>query len=242
MRHLVQEALLEEGVVRVPDRAPVTDRQHAVDNHVRDALVGNLVVHVVLALGRGLVRADAGQAQVAREVLVADGTAGRLVVPAEHVAGAVQRGSKPRQRRRPVYVVGNVVLAGPDKLHRLAVHRGGHRHRLRNHVGLEPAPEAAAQQRHLDHHVLARHAGHPGRNVHRDAWDLCRHPQPYLAPRDLRGAVDRFHRRMRQERRAVFGRDGFGGARHCYVAARVIGIAGFLVERVRQPGKDRLAR
>ena len=56
-----------------------------------------------------------------------------------------------------------------------------------------------------------------------------------LAILDLRGAIDRFHRRVRQERRAVFSLDGFrygvrGFGSGVGVAALVIGKTGFAVE------------
>jgi hypothetical protein len=235
MRQLVEEALFEEGIVRMPDRAPVTQRHRAVDNHMADALVGEVILHVEFAFGRGLVRPDGRQAQIALEELVRHRSAGRLVIVAEHIAGRVQRRAKARQRRRPVHVVRRVFLARPDQLHRAAIGLSGDRHHLRHHVHVQAPAEAAAEHRHFQHHVFGCNAAHLGGDLHGESRRLRRRPQIDLAVLELRGAVDRLHRRMRQVRRAIFGLDGPGDAgrlalHRIHVAGLVIRMAGFLVQ------------
>ena len=86
--------------------------------------------------------------------------------------------------------------------------------------------------------VAAGHAGHLGRHVDGDAGRLGRDPQVHLAVLDLRGAVDRLHRRMGQERRAVFGGDLLQRLHLLAVdlAAGVVGVARLGVEQARQAG------
>ena len=128
MKHLV-----EEGVVRMADRAPVADRHAAARRDVGDALAGDAVGLVEEALARGLVgRVD--RAGEHRDAALHPARRDRVAG-----AGDAQRDRLARRRRGrrastaapagPIEVVADVFLARPDELHRpaAAFERDAHR-------------------------------------------------------------------------------------------------------------------
>ena len=102
-------------------------------------------------------------------------------------------------RHRTVEVVLHVVFAGPHDFHRLA--DGLRRfHRVGDEVGFAAPAEPAAEIRRVDLDLVGRKAAGRDRRLMRSRLSLCRHPHVAAVRTDLRRAVHRLHRRVRQER------------------------------------------
>ena len=230
------------------DRAPVADRHAAARGDVRDALVRDGIGLVEQALGGGLVgQVDrAGQPrQAALHPARRDGVAGARDAQRQRPAIGSQHRLQRRGRGRAVIVVRGVLLARPQQLHRPAAGLPRHRDGLRHEVGIEPAAEAAAQQRDVQRHRALVDAGGARRVRTGDAGHLGRRPHGDVAVADLRGAVDRFERGVREVGRAVERLDGACawtrlalGRRHV-AATAVVGEAAVVCERVTRRGLQR---
>ena len=179
---------------------------------------------------------------VARHDLRHDGLAGRVVAPGHGLAAGVQAGLEARDRRRTIEVVRGVLLARPDHLHRAAGHGLGDGGGLGHEIDLEPAPEAAAEQRHLQVHLAFVDAQDPGHHAAGDVGHLGRRPAGGRAILHEHGAVDRLHRHVREVGRAVLGRHRLGcaGQGRLHIATGKVGEAIVAIQRRRkfshQPG------
>ena len=97
------------------------------------------------------------------------------MAPGNRLAVRVEPGLHAVVVIRPVHVVLDVLLAGPDDLHR-PVDLLGDLHRLRDEVHLEPAAEAAAEEVVVHHDLLQRQAGDLRGDGLRPADDLRADP------------------------------------------------------------------
>ena len=100
----------------------------------------------------------------------------------------------------------DVLLASPHDLQRaidLLCDANGRDH----HVGLEPAPEATADQMVVHGHFLDRQAGGLGRLRLNPRHDLGAGPDLAAVGLELNRAVQRLHRRMGEKRQLVGGVD-----------------------------------
>ena len=113
-----------------------------------------------------------------------------------------------------VVAVMEVVLASPDDLHRLPVHRLGQHRRLDPVVGLGLAPEPASEQGHVDGHVLRVHAQPLRDQVARGLGGLEAAPYLALPLSDAGGGGRRLHGRVREVGDVVLRLDLLGGAGH----------------------------
>jgi hypothetical protein len=102
-----------------------------------EAIHGRLVGQVDRAVQRRLRALD-----VARSDRIARAAGEQRV----RQALLIQPGAQPGSRRRAVEVVGEVLLARPDQLHRPAAGFQRDAHRLRNNVHLQPSAEAATDR------------------------------------------------------------------------------------------------
>ena len=149
-----------------------------------------------------------------------DGRRGAAMQPGRRLACIVQTRFEPLHRDGVEVVVGDVVLAGPGQLDRLAVHRLGDERRLDHVVRLGLAAEAAAEQRDVDGHVLGRDAEARRQVIARGLRRLHAGPGLALAVRDLHHRRRRLHGRVREMRDVVFRLDALGSA-----GQRLIGVA-----------------
>ena len=92
----------------------------------------------------------------------------------------VEAGLEALDRDRMVEAVVDVVLARPDHLDRGAAHFLRDERRLDREIGLRLAPEAAAEQRHIDRDLLGREAERLRHQIVRGLRAL--HARPDLAP------------------------------------------------------------
>ncbi len=141
---LVEEALGRERVVAVADAAPGREPGAAGLDHVLGELVRDRILRDRRALHHD---------PVDRRRLAA-GHGGRIghdrfrhdaVMPGDHLAAGIEAGLDVVRGHRPEFAEGEVVLAAPDQLHRLA-DRLGEAHRIEDHLLLAAAAESAAQQ------------------------------------------------------------------------------------------------
>ena len=176
-RQLVDEALVEEGGVRMADRAPEADRHRAVGDDgfepVERKSVGRVLDGIAfgLALGR--------QADRARRKLVgrrlrdlALGDAREFGTAARHV----EFGPPARQRHRPVVVVADVLFARPQHLDRPLRHGERAGHGLAHQIDLGAPAEAAAEESRVHGDVGLRHVGGLGRRQPHQGRRLVGHP------------------------------------------------------------------
>ena len=160
VRHLVDERLLEEAVLRVEHRSPL-------------ARAGSGASAFLLL---GVLLGD----RVRHEHRLAVAAAGVVRVRGERHAVRVQRAGMARHRRAAVVVVLDVVLARPDRLHRRR------RHRLRDaraevdvvEVERQPPAEAAAEHEVREAARSRRRCRAPSRRSSARSADPARRPTP----------------------------------------------------------------
>ena len=123
---------------------------------------------------------------------------------ADQVVLLVEPGRELAHRDRPEEVVGLVLLARPDRLHRNAREFLGHRHRLADVVLGAAAPaEAAAEIVAIDLALRERQARFRRQCRERGFQVLRRRPAFRLVGRDAHGGVHHLHAGMREERRRI---------------------------------------
>ena len=145
---------------------------------------------------------------------------------------------------RTVVIVGHVLLARPQQLHRRAVGLARQLCGLHDDVGHIAAAETAPQVRHLDVDFgLLEPQGlcHGGGGESRR---LGRRPNRREAILETHGAIHRLHGGMRKEGHAVFRIDDLGSRLHCGcgVAALEMSPPLMRVERLRQVIHESAAR
>ena len=94
-----------------------------------------------------------------------------------------------------------------DDLDRRAAHRARQQCRFEHEVAFRLSAKAAAEQRDVDRHVLAFEAEFLGQLLLRVAGALHRRPSLAFAVGDAHRGGRRLHRRMREVRDVIFGRD-----------------------------------
>ena len=195
----------------MPHRPPEAHRHWQIDDGVADARVRPFVGLVESALGGGLVGPGPRQTELPVQELLHDRRPCRARSPGQQLALGVETGLIARDARRAVEIVGLVLLAGPAGLHRLARQRAGDGCGLGDEVHVEPAAEAAAQQRDMQLDLLSVQPQGLGRCPARQARHLRRRPDAGVALVEQHGAVLWLQRCMGQQRRVVLGADGSRG-------------------------------
>ena len=142
-----------------------------------------------------------------------DRRAGDPVTEGDRRAADVQGRGHAVIVERPVDVVLDVLLAGPDHLHR-ALDLLGDLHRLGDAVDLQPAAEAAAEQVIVDLDLVQRQAGDLRCRRLRAGQDLRAHPDVAAIRAHVHRAVHRLHGGVGQQRELVDRLECAGGARH----------------------------
>jgi hypothetical protein len=174
----------------------------------RVAVVGHAHVRYVVGIVRGRLdheRVD-GILDHGREHARGDRRARERQAPGHGLAVRAQRGRNLVEGRRAVGVVRGVVLARPQQLHRLA-HGLARLDGRRDEVHLQPAAEAAAQERGVHAHLLGFEPRRGGGRRLRDDLDLRRDVQIAALGRDRRRAVLWLERRVREQRQLVIRMD-----------------------------------
>ena len=122
--------------------------------------------------------------------------------PGDREALRVEAPFETMEARGPVEVMLEIVLAGPDRLHRRAdfLRDLGRLHRV---VCVEPPAEAASQKRHVDGDRPRRQTGRRHHVAQDPSRDLCRRPDLAAILGDVRGGVLRLHGGVRLERQFV---------------------------------------
>ena len=133
------------------------------------------------------------------------------VPPGDHLVVGVEAGLEAIRRDSVIEVVAYVVLARPYDLYRRAAHFLGQQRRFDREVAFRLAPEAAAEQRVVHHHLLRLHADGLGDVVTRPARALQRCPYFPLAVAHAGRRCRRLHRCVRNVRRVVVRRNDLGG-------------------------------
>ena len=136
------------------------------------------------------------------------------MVPGNRHARLIETGRHPVKKVRPVHVVLDVFLAGPDDLHR-TVHVHGDLDRARDAVDLEPATKAAADQVVVDHDLVQRQSGGLCGGGLCTSDDLAADPDFATVLANIDGAVHGLHRRVGQKRHLVDRVDFGDGPRDC---------------------------
>ncbi len=176
-RRILRQLVFEVAHGVIGDRVPIIG---AVD--------GEAVVRALLVHGRRQERRDTparGRPGADHVVLHGDGMAVGIEPDLDFLVG-----------QRPGEIHLHVVFARIDQLHRLADGFRG-RDRRNGHVGLQPAPEAAAQIVLMDDDVLGIDTGHRSRDQRGAGVEL-------IAGIDMPGAV-LFHAPARSSARAAHG-------------------------------------
>ena len=176
-RQLVDKTLVEEGGVRMADRAPEAHRHRAVGDHglqpVERKRVGRILDGIALGLA---LRRQAGGARaklVARRLRdLALGDAREFGCSLRHI----EFGPPPRQRHRPVVIVADVLFARPQHLDGPFGHGEGAGHGLAHQIDLGAPTEAAAQESRVHGDVGLPHVGGAGRGQPHQGRRLVGHP------------------------------------------------------------------
>ncbi len=237
VRQLIDEGLVEEGVMRMADRAPVADRHAASRGNTGDALVGDAIGLVEQTFaGRlvGRVERTGERRQVALHPARRHGIAGAGHAQRGGPAIGAETGAQHGDTGGAIEVVAEVFLARPDELNRPAAALDGDAHRLADRIDFQAPAEAAAEIGDVHGDILDTDTGDLGGDGAGQSRHLCWRPDFDLATGHLRGAVDRLHRRMREIRGAVGPLDVRGGLRFggADIAARVKGKAAAAASRV----------
>ncbi len=209
MRHLAGHRLHREGVRHVRDRAEPAEA-HARLGLARlaaeigdvERIVDEAHPHLERAFVAGIGLEDREQRR--RHAAVA---------PGHRLAAGVEARFDPLDRDRVVIIVPEVVLARPLHADRHAGHRLGDDRRLDREIGLRFAPEAAAEERGVDRHVLGFQLQHLGSVVARGLRALHAGPHLALATLEQSRRRRRLHRRVRVVRDVVLGLDLLGSTR-----------------------------
>ena len=210
----VDEALRNEGILRVPDRAPIANRHMRACGHVGHVLVHKAVRQIEQSFGTRFVRRIKRAGHGRQDAFQKPGRhriTCRLdrqsAVQPRHIDGCFQV----RHLHGAVEIMAGVFLARPNQLHRApaTVHR--HPHGLRYVVHFKAPAKTAAQQHRMQRDFVQINAGHLGGNGAGHFGHLRAGPERHLTIFDLGRAVHRFHRGVRQKRRAVSGFYHAGG-------------------------------
>jgi hypothetical protein len=127
---------------------------------------------------------------------------GKAIVPGDRHAFIIETGRDPIKEHGPIHVVLDVLLGRPHNLDR-TVDVLCDLDSAINTIGLEPAPEAAADQMIVHDDLLHRKA----RSLRGEGLGSCErlvaNPDLATVVAHIDGAVHRFHRGMRKERNLV---------------------------------------
>ena len=217
--HFVHEAFLEEGLMRMADRAPEADRNRLNCRLVRDARRRKLIGLVKGPFTGGLVRTNCRQIEDAAQHRRHDRLARRQVSPDGQTTLRIEARLKAGERRRPVEVMRHVLLTRPERLHRCAIGGHGDCCGLADKVDIEPATESTAEILDLNIDLVGIQSGGLGHRAPGQIGCLGRDPGGRTAIADLHRAIHRLKRCMRQIGCPILGRQLFRRDRH-----RAIGI------------------
>ena len=232
---LVDKALFEKGLVRVPHGTPKAHRHGLIHDDMANARMRPFIGLVKRAFAGGLVGAASGQAKQTVQHLRGDGRARRHVVPGGELALGVEAGLEARHRGGAVKVVGGVLTARPEGLHRHSAHGLGDGCGLADEVHVQAATKAAAQHLHTQVHGGLLDAQRQGGGATRQVRHLRGRPDRGQAVLEQHGAVLRFQGGVGQIRRAVLGAHGLGGGGQCrlHIARAVVAKAVVVVQGLR---------
>ena len=119
---------------------------------------------------------------------------------------SIERGGELMQARGTVGGKAHVIFARPDHFHR-SVDRLRHQRGFHRIVVLQAPAKASAHQRDVDLHLIRIESDGGGHRVAAILRNLRRRPQFALRALIVRGAIARFHGRVRHEGQFVFGGD-----------------------------------
>src|SRR5580692_2825379 len=218
---VVDEALDGEGVVTVADAAPRRQPRAAILDDVLGELVGNRILrdrralHHDAVLPRFWIAGDVSQ----------DGFGNDAVMPGDELAGVVEAGFDVVRRRRAEFAEGDVVLARPDQLHRLA-DRLRQTYRVVHGLVVAAPAETATEELLVQHDFRTLGLQHAGDAVEQAGRRLGTDPKlgRFAVGADGGGRVHRLHLRVIDVARAIFAAEHAFGARQ-----RRLGVALVLV-------------
>ena len=218
---VVDEALDREGVVAVADAAPRRQPRAAVLDDVLGELVGNRILrdrralHHDAVLPRFWIAGDVSH----------DGFGNDAVMPGDELAVGVEAGLDVVRRHRAEFAEGDVVLARPDQLHRLA-DRLGETNRVVHGLVVAAPAETAAEEMLVQRDLGALGLQDAGDAVEEAGCRLGADPKlgRFAVGADGGGRVHRLHLRVIDVARAIFAAEHALGARH-----RRLGVALVLV-------------
>jgi len=118
------------------------------------------------------------------------------------------------REKRPVHVVLDVFLAGPDHFYG-PIDLLGDLHRAGDAIDFQPPPKTAANQMIVDDDLVERQAGDIGRGRLRPPQHLVADPDFASVLAHVHRAVHRLERGMRQKRHLILRRHPGHGSRHC---------------------------
>ena len=213
-RQLVDEALHEEGVLRMAGRAPRPKRHMGVLDDGSDPQVGDLIAGARQPLG-GL------RIEPVPDVDGIGGAAGGAAIEGERQPIGAEAGLEADRGLRAVAALAHVLLARPDQLHGLADQLADV-HRLHQFIVAQPAAEAAAREGVVDMDVRRLHAGRLGGELERAVGVLGADPDIDAAALHPGGAVERLHRGVRHMGHLVIRLDHPAGLRHGGIDVAVV--------------------
>ena len=218
MGHLVDEAFLIKGVLRVVDRPPHPERHWRRADDIIDQVIRHVVGHFLSqAADEGPIDDVGAEARHQRRH---KGRSGETDRPRYRQAIGAEAGDKARHAAGPIEIVRDVLFARPEELDGL-LELLGDDDSLADIFLDRGAPAEAAAEHHLMHRdFVVWHAGRDRGRRQCGRRFLGRHPDRNAFRRDMSGAGLRLHSRMRQKRHRIFGVDLPHGA-----AERFRGIA-----------------
>lgn len=224
VRHLVDERLGEEIVLRIPDRTPEPRADAGRILDPIDVDVRHRIRRVGQAFDRRAVDAvldERGLGTCSDRERLAHGA--RL--DHDRIAVGVEAARHFADRHRAVVVALGIVFTRVDDFHRRV---GGLRKldRLHEEILPEAAAEAAAEERGVHFDPLGLQAGHLRGDELIDAGRLGRRPDLGFIRLDPGDAVHRFHARVREIRHLVNGFHGFRRLHRRHIAVHVRAFGG----------------
>ena len=217
-RQFVHEALRDEAVECMAHRAPVAD----VDADFLAVVVHRDVGHVIGIVGGSLDGERVNRSlDDGREHARRDRGPRQIKLPGDELARRIESSRDRIEGGRAVGVVGHVLFATPDHLHRLADRFGGD-DRCGNEIDFESSTEAAAEQRGVD---LDLFGFEPGSGCSRGLGNglrLGRRVEVDGIGTDVCGAALRLEGRMGQHRQLIGRANDFGRALQCIGGVAVI--------------------
>ena len=202
MGQLIHHTIVEEGILRRPDRAPITKRELLLTAVAANTVIGNIKRLIPRGLYGCRVWPRDRHAPTAHSRFHSRG--GNKLPIQRGKFSVLELTLKPRRRHRAVHIAAHIILARPEQFNRTPISLHRDLNRLHHIIIFAAAAKSTAHHQRVNMdiiHIQTCDLSGPLFHIKRR---LCPDPNIKAAIFKLRSGIHRLHCRMGQIRHAIF--------------------------------------